>query len=100
MDGVMWYLMNEVVTNYSKGVRCPRKFNISQIHRFKVLTRATDALFQDGINFGTRFAYDKGLCEGRCFSGNKCTGESDCKNHYKKYGFVPGCNKFSDHYPF
>mmetsp|Transcript_146590 Transcript_146590/g.365540 ORF Transcript_146590/g.365540 Transcript_146590/m.365540 type:complete len:363 (-) Transcript_146590:218-1306(-) len=100
MDGVIWYLMNEVVTMYTAGTRCPRKFNISLIHRFKVRTMATPELYAEGMNMGTRFAFDEGLCKGRCFPKNMCTGQGDCRYHYKRYGFVPGCNNFYDHYPF
>jgi len=100
MDGVVWYLMNEVVTMYTAGVRCPRKFNISMIHRFKITMKSTPELFATGMNFGARFAYDTGKCMGRCFPKNMCTGTDDCDYHYKKYGYNPGCNNFYDHYPF
>lgn len=100
LDGAMWYILNEVVTKYSAGTRCPRKFGISEIHRFKVSSRATDDLFQEGMNFGVRFAYDQGMCRGRCFPDNMCSCEPDCEYHYKKYGYVPGCNRFTDKYPF
>lgn len=100
MDGVVWYLMNEIVTNYSHGVRCPRRFNISKIHRFKVRTKASAELFAQKMDFGVRFAYDEGRCAGRCFSGNMCTGEGDCAAQYDRYGFVVGCNRFIDQYPF
>lgn len=100
IDGVMWYLMNEIVSNYSHGVRCPRRFGISKIHRFKVKMKATAELYKESMNFGVRFAYDQGMCQGRCFPGNVCTGEGDCVDHYDKYGFVPGCNTFSSKYPF
>jgi len=100
MEGTLWYLMNEVVSNYSRGVRCPRRFGISKLHRFKVRVRSTSALFSSGMNFGVRFAYDQGKCEGRCFLDNMCTGEGDCADQYNKYGFFVGCNKFSDKYPF
>jgi len=100
MDGVVWYLMNEVVTNYGSGTRCPRKFDISVIHRMKIKMRATPELIKDNMNFGARFAYDMGMCMGRCFPENKCTCKKDCDDHYSKYGYVPGCNNFKDKYPF
>jgi len=100
MDGVMWYLMNEIVTNYTHGPRCPRRFGISEIRRIKVKTRATPALARLGMNFGARFAFDSGVCAGRCFPGNLCTGPGDCYVHYDQYGFVPGCNNFESEYPF
>uniref|UniRef100_A0A6U9HSS4 Uncharacterized protein n=1 Tax=Zooxanthella nutricula TaxID=1333877 RepID=A0A6U9HSS4_9DINO len=100
MDGVIWYLMNEVVTMYTAGTRCPRKFNISVIHRFKIQVKSTPELFKEGMNFGPRYAYDKGRCMGRCFPNNLCTGEGDCQFHYDKYGYTLGCNNFYDKYPF
>lgn len=62
--------------------------------------KATQALIDTGLNFGVRFAYDQGKCEGRCFEGNSCSGEGDCAANYQKYGFVVGCNRFNSHYPF
>jgi len=100
LDGVVWYLMNEVVTMYTEGPRCPRKFNISRVSRYKVKTRATKELYQTGMNFGVRFSYDFGMCMGRCFGGNMCTGADDCRVHYETFGFNPGCNNFWDMYPF
>jgi cell wall-associated NlpC family hydrolase len=101
LDGVVWYLQNEVVTLYSHGgPQCPRKFDISQINRYKVKTRATKELFETGVNFGVRWAYDFGICMGRCFPGNKCTGGTDCDFHFDKFGYTVGCNNFYDNYPF
>jgi hypothetical protein len=101
LDGVVWYLTNEVVTQYSHGTQCPRKFDISQINRYKIRTRATKELFETGVNFGVRWAYDFGMCMGRCFPGNLCTGQDDCDFHFDKFGgFNVGCNKFVDKYPF
>lgn len=100
LEGVVWYLMNEVVTMYTEGTRCPRKTNISHLYRYKVRTRATKELHDLGMNFGARFAYDFGMCMGRCFSQNLCTSADDCREHYDRYGFNPGCNSFRDRYPF
>lgn len=100
LDGVVWYLMNEVVTMYTDGTRCPRKFNISQINRYRIRTRATSEIYKVGMNFGTRFSFDFGNCMGRCFPDNRCSGPDDCDYHYGKYGFNVGCNNFLDHYPF
>jgi len=100
IGGVMWYLMNEIVTLYTSKPRCPRRFNISRIHRVKVKVRPPRELATLGMDFGARFAYDQGKCEGRCFAGNLCTGEGDCAAQYSKYGFFVGCNRFTDHYPF
>jgi hypothetical protein len=100
IDGVMWYLMNEVVTWYSYGSQCPRKFNISKIKRYKVQTKATKDLWTESMNFGARFAFDRGKCYGRCFGKNMCTGDADCREHYMEKGFFVGCNNFWERYPF
>jgi len=100
MPGVIWYLMNEVVTEYTQGMACPRKFGIAELRRFKVRTRATQRLYEQGHKFGARFAYDRGQCVGRCFPGNECTCSLDCDEQYAQYGHVVGCNNFRDHYPF
>lgn len=100
IDGVVWYLTSEVVTWFMGEPRCPRKFDISQLNRYRIKTRATKELYELGMNFGVRFAYDGGMCMGRCFGGGQCSGMSDCDFHFDKFGFVPGCNNFLDKYPF
>jgi hypothetical protein len=100
LDGVIWYLQNEIVTNYTNGTLCPRKYNISQIRRYKIQTRATEELAAEHMSMGIRFAFNQGKCLGRCFPENMCTGHDDCAFHYEKYGFFPGCNTFQDKYPF
>jgi len=92
--------MNDIVTNYTNGPRCPRRFNISRIYRLKIKTRATQEMAGLNMSFGARFAYDQGMCQGRCFPGNMCTGAGDCMTQFDKYGFVPGCNDFRADYPF
>jgi len=74
--GVMWYLHNEVI------IFTPRKFSISRIVRFKVEYRAPKPLYDKGMNFGVRYAYDSG----------KCTGPGNCGRDYDKYGYFVGCN--------
>jgi len=96
LEGVMWYLGNEVVTQYSHGTQCPRKFNIAKIRRFKITTKVTPALAAKNMHFGARFAFDFGKCMGRCFDHNMCTGSADCDFQYSNYGFNPGCNNFGD----
>jgi hypothetical protein len=100
LEGVMWYLEHEVVTMYANGVRCPRKYGITTLHRFKVRYLATPELRKEGMHMGVRFTYDNASCMGRCFGGNKCTGEDDCVEHFGKYGHVIGCNNFRDYRPF
>lgn len=82
LAGVMWYLHNEVVE------RTPRKFGATRILRFKVTTKAPSPLFQKGMNFGVRFAYDSGMC----------TGPYNCAEQFNKYGYFVGCN-YVDQWP-
>eukprot|EP00440_Ansanella_granifera_P023617 gb/GFBE01025643.1/.p1 GENE.gb/GFBE01025643.1/~~gb/GFBE01025643.1/.p1 ORF type:complete len:465 (+),score=91.20 gb/GFBE01025643.1/:1-1395(+) len=75
-EGVMWYLHNEIV-------RFPRrKFQIDRIVRFRVQYRAPEPLYEKGMNFGVRYAFDSG----------KCTGPGDCQADFGKYGHFVGCN--------
>ncbi|CAE8593178.1 unnamed protein product [Polarella glacialis] len=76
LDGVMWYLHNEVV------VYTPRKFDITRILRFKVTYKAPEPLFDKDMNFGVRYAFDSG----------RCTGPGNCNADFKKYGYFVGCN--------
>jgi len=84
LAGMMWYLHNEVVWH------SPRKFNIAKILRLKVRVRAPQPLYDKGMNFGVRYAYDSG----------QCTGPFDCQKQYGKYGYFVGCNRFEDVFPF
>lgn len=76
LAGTLWYLHNEVVS------ATPRKFAITRLLRIKVQYRAPQPLWDKGMNFGVRFAYDSG----------KCTGPWTCDNMYGKYGYHIGCN--------
>mmetsp|Transcript_64410 Transcript_64410/g.168598 ORF Transcript_64410/g.168598 Transcript_64410/m.168598 type:complete len:442 (+) Transcript_64410:100-1425(+) len=83
LPGVLWYLHNEVV------VTSPRKFGIMQIKRYKIQTKAPKPLFDLGMNFGVRYAFDFG----------QCTGPWYCGQMFQKYGFFVGCNNLGD-FPF
>jgi len=76
LPGAMWYLHNEIVWHI------PRRFHKTRIQRFKVQTRAPQPLFDRGMNFGVRVAFDKG----------KCTGPFNCTQTWEHYGFNVGCN--------
>eukprot|EP00931_Biecheleriopsis_adriatica_P036319 TRINITY_DN20923_c0_g1_i1.p1 TRINITY_DN20923_c0_g1~~TRINITY_DN20923_c0_g1_i1.p1 ORF type:complete len:669 (-),score=102.20 TRINITY_DN20923_c0_g1_i1:64-2070(-) len=84
LPGVMWYLHNEIVGRGDWGGK--RKFNKTRIVRYKVSTRATQPLWEQGMNFGVRYAFDSG----------QCTGPFDCNSMFQKYGFFVGCNVLSD----
>ncbi|CAE7640457.1 miaA [Symbiodinium pilosum] len=79
----MWYLHNEVVW------MTPRKFNITRLQRFKVSSRATTPIYNLGMNFGVRYAYDAA----------QCTGPWNCDINYGKYGYFVGCNNLGE-FPF
>ncbi|CAK0795738.1 unnamed protein product [Prorocentrum cordatum] len=89
LAGVMWYLHNEVVPFK------PRKFGIERIVRMKVQTTSTKALYERGLNFGVRFAYDSGQCTG----AGPINGISSCRDDYARLGHFVGCNYLGD-YPF
>mmetsp|Transcript_22659 Transcript_22659/g.57788 ORF Transcript_22659/g.57788 Transcript_22659/m.57788 type:complete len:408 (-) Transcript_22659:129-1352(-) len=80
LAGVMWYLHNEVV------IETPRKFNIMRIMRYKIQTKAPKPLFEAGMNFGVRYAFDMG----------QCTGPWYCGQMFQKYGYFVGCNDLGD----
>eukprot|EP00931_Biecheleriopsis_adriatica_P019010 TRINITY_DN13096_c0_g1_i1.p1 TRINITY_DN13096_c0_g1~~TRINITY_DN13096_c0_g1_i1.p1 ORF type:complete len:479 (-),score=79.13 TRINITY_DN13096_c0_g1_i1:49-1485(-) len=120
LAGALWYLHHEVV------IATPRKFNINRILRLKVQVRATEPLHRIGMNFGVRFAFDKGQATGPfvcgrknhsdeyspefCGNANGADGGFDKSqyihlNHYKdtfewsEYGYFVGCNKLGE-YPY
>ncbi|CAK9050233.1 unnamed protein product [Durusdinium trenchii] len=83
LAGTLWYLQNEVVF-----VR-PRKFNISKIVRYKISTKSTTPLYDLGMNFGVRFAYDSAQCDGPW----------SCDLNYDRFGYFVGCNNLGS-FPF
>mmetsp|Transcript_80660 Transcript_80660/g.231630 ORF Transcript_80660/g.231630 Transcript_80660/m.231630 type:complete len:462 (+) Transcript_80660:70-1455(+) len=84
LAGVLWYLHNEIVwhpnlqrsgTNFAT----PK----TRIEKFKVSTKATQPLWDLGMNFGVVNAFDL----------TKCTGPYDCTN-FKEYGYPVGCENW------
>lgn len=88
LAGVLWYLHHEIVDQY------PRRFDVMRILRLKVQMRATPELYNVGMNFGLRYAWDAGQCTSKF-------GFNATSDHY---GFIVGCNKLgapnSGAYPF
>lgn len=80
LAGVLWYLHHEVVIIY------PTKFLITRVVRYKVKTRATQPLFDRGMNFGVRYAFDSG----------RCTGPYICGQMWDYYGYHVGCNNLGE----
>eukprot|EP00439_Symbiodinium_sp_Y106_P071356 s179_g12.t2 len=112
LAGVLWYLHNEVVE------RSPRKFGITKIIRLKVQTRATQPLWEKGMNFGVRFAFDAGQATGPFECGRDEYGPKLCQGAFNSsfdvgmhngsvtqafewdtYGYFVGCNVLG-HFPF
>jgi len=89
LPGAMWYLSNEVLP------RCPKRYNITQIKRFKVTYKPTPEMEALGMNFGVRYSYDRGKC-----TGSNTINLGKCKDSYDKLGYNFGCNNFGDHYPW
>jgi len=113
LPGVLWYLHNEVVE------RTPRKFGITKISRLKVQTRSTQPLWEKGMEFGVRLAFDSGQATGPFVCGwhgettpKLCQGPFDSTYdvgmhngsvvgafEWDAYGYFVGCNKLGSH-PF
>lgn len=83
--GVMWYLGNEIVPD-----NCMHRFDITRILRLKLTYRPTPEIIAKGAHFGVRYAFDSG----------QCTGPEACKKTWDQYGYVVGCNKFEQKYPY
>jgi len=78
IEGILWFLHNEVVTT------CPRKENINRILRY-VVTMRNPATLIDGKHkpqFGTYTEFQ----HGKCMYNN-----SDCSNLFKTKGYAVGC---------
>eukprot|EP00929_Paragymnodinium_shiwhaense_P007520 TRINITY_DN11143_c0_g1_i1.p1 TRINITY_DN11143_c0_g1~~TRINITY_DN11143_c0_g1_i1.p1 ORF type:complete len:501 (+),score=92.70 TRINITY_DN11143_c0_g1_i1:84-1586(+) len=96
LGGVMWYLHNEIVCH------CPRRNEVTRILRYKVHTKTTQPLYDKGMNFGLRHAFDVGKCTGPAWLNGQpdttvpCDGDS-----WDKYGYFVGCNDLNKNtFPF
>lgn len=81
LAGALWYLHNEIVIKPGH-----RRYGKTRIQRFRVTTKAPQPLWEAGMNFGVRYAFDAG----------QCTGPFDCQEQFEKYGYFVGCNKVMD----
>jgi len=81
LAGIMWYLHNEIVWHHSLA-RGGTYFSTpkTRIERFKVKTRATQPLYEMGMNFGVLNEFDSG----------QCTGPYNC-NNFAEFGYAVGC---------
>jgi len=82
--GVLWYLHHEVVVQY------PRKFGISKVVRYKVKTKATKPLWDKGMHFGVRMAFDKGEATGPFVCGRDWGNRTDTSSGMPKPKFCNG----------
>lgn len=81
LEGVMWYVHNEVVTS------APRKYGIDRIRRFQVRVHNTQEFWNvHKTQFGPFMAFDAG----RCTTVNQ-GGQDICDQMYRQYGFIVGC---------
>lgn len=78
VEGVLWYLHNEVVQS------CPRKENINRILRYVVTMRNPATLFEGGLHF--QFGQYTDFRKGKCMFNS-----SNCSNLWDKYGYAVGC---------
>lgn len=81
--GTLWYLHNEIVWHI------PRRFGKTRVQRYKVQSRAPQALYNKGMNFGVRVAFDSGRCTGPYW---RHSGLKTCAKDWDTYGFFIGCN--------
>lgn len=88
LGGLMWYLHNEVVCH------CPRRNGVTVIKRYRVKTKATQVLYNKGMNFGVRHAFDEGKCTGPAWNAaGQPSEEVTCDvDSWDKYGYTVGCN--------
>lgn len=79
--GVLWYLHNEIVWHpHLKRSGTYFSHSKTRIERFRVKARATEPLYDLGMNFGVVNTFDS----------TKCTGPFKCDN-FRKYGYTVGC---------
>lgn len=84
LEGVLWYLHNEVVTS------APRKYGIDRIRRYQVTVKNPQEFWNvHRKQFGPFFAYDAGKCT------TKDGAENICDKIYRQYGFLVGCQPVS-----
>lgn len=85
IGGVLWYLHNEIV--WHPGLqRSGTAFSTpkTRIERFRVKVKATQPLWNLGMNFGVVNTFDWG----------QCSGPYGCHN-FAKFGFTVGCETWA-----
>eukprot|EP00927_Polykrikos_kofoidii_P053516 TRINITY_DN48128_c0_g1_i1.p1 TRINITY_DN48128_c0_g1~~TRINITY_DN48128_c0_g1_i1.p1 ORF type:complete len:548 (+),score=64.95 TRINITY_DN48128_c0_g1_i1:51-1646(+) len=87
LGAVLWYLHNEVVHNCPRRGSIYSKYDITRILRYRVTHKATQPLFDRGMNYGPFCAFDYAACRG---PGNR-HGED-----WARYGYNIGCERVGD----
>jgi len=89
VGGALWYLHNEIVW-HKHMQRSGTYFSNTKtrVEKFRIKTRATEPLYQLGMNFGVVNTFDS----------TKCTGPFDCYN-FKNYGYTVGCENWEKDSP-
>lgn len=80
LAGALWYLHNEIVWHEHGRYGTYFSSPVTRILKIRVQTKATQPLFNLGMNFGVLNTFDSG----------ECTGPWDCDN-FPKYGYTVGC---------
>ncbi|CAE7432469.1 unnamed protein product [Symbiodinium sp. CCMP2456] len=79
----MFYLHNEIVWHAKSRAGTNFADPKTRIRRYKVWTRATQPLYDLGMNFGVMNEFDI----------TECTGPFDCEN-FKRFGYTVGCENW------
>lgn len=85
IGGVLWYLHSEIVWHHWIRAGSFSSNAKTRIERFRVKTRATEKMYQRGMNFGVVNTFDLG----------KCTGPFTCEN-IAFYGPNVGCESWTE----
>lgn len=84
IPGALWYLHNEIVWHPWLRAGTYAATPKTRIERFLVSSRASQELYDKGMNFGVVNTYDLG----------KCSGPYKCEN-LEEYGPVVGCESWN-----
>lgn len=79
----MFYLHNEIVWHAKSRSGTNFADPKTRIVRYKVMTKATQPLFDLGMNFGVMHEFDI----------TECTGPFECEN-FKRFGYTVGCENW------
>lgn len=88
LAGALWYLHNEIVWHEHGRYGTYFSSPVTRIIKVRVQTKATQPLFEMGMNFGVLNTYDSG----------ECTGPWECDN-FLSSGFAVGCETWKEGAP-